>query len=245
MYGDLGRTIAGQKHGLHDETETISAWEKMYPGDPVFQSVGDGEFGYGARIKGVVLTASTAPGAGNSIGLTVNGVTLDPVPFVDSPAETFRRIADSVNLSEALRAKGITAFLLEGEELKFRLSSAGEEVKATVSVSGGTAKPVFSSAPDGKARFRGVVRHMDVSYREGAGFFPAGTAVSVMTHGQITVPVAKDARPDNLVPAYVITSGDEVGRFTHVAEGNYDCGCAFRSERLEGTLALIEVNGLK
>jgi hypothetical protein len=86
---------------------------------------------------------------------------------------------------------------------------------------------------------------MDISFKEGAGFFAAGTAVSVMTRGHIVVRVADSANPDNLVPAYIIMSGENAGKFTDTATGNYNCGCFFRSARLADNLALIEVNGLK
>ena len=244
LYGDLGQAIAGQKFGLNDKTETIIAGERLFPGDPVFQKVGDDEFGYGAGIMGVALTASAALVDGNAVTVTVNGIALEPVSFVESSPETFRRIANAINLSAELRKIGITAFLLEGEALKFFVTSAGAGINASATVTGGASTPTFESAPNGNSKFRGVARHMDISFRDGAGF-PSGHPVSVMTHGHIVVPVADSANPDNLVPAYVIMSGDDAGKFTHVATDNYNCGCFFRSSQLESKLALIEVNGLK
>jgi len=245
LYGDLGQAIAGQKFGLNDETETIIAGERLYPGDPIFQKIGDEEFGYGAGIRSLALTASDALVDGNAVTVTVNGVTLEPVSFVESSPETFRRIASAINLSSELREIGVTAFLLEGNALAFFVTASGATLTASATVAGGASEPTFTSATGGNSKFRGVARHMDISFREGAGLFPSGHPVSVMTRGHITVRVADSANPDNLVPAYVIMSGDDVGKFTHVATGNYDCGCFFRSSRLESKLALIEVNGLK
>ncbi|MDR2484257.1 MAG: hypothetical protein LBD55_02545 [Treponema sp.] len=244
LYGDLGKAIAGQKFGLHDETETLVAGENIYPGDPVFQNVGDEEVGYGAHISGVTLTASAALVAGNNVALTINGVSLE-VAFSESSPETFRKIVDAINLSEDLRGIGITAFQVEGNPLKFSLSGPGVTITGTATVTGGASQATFSSATYTAARFRGVARHMELSYREGTGFYPAGVAVNVLTQGQITVPVADAANPDNLKPAYVILTGANAGKFTDESSGNYDCGCYFRSARIEGNLALIEVRGLK
>jgi hypothetical protein len=243
--GELGQAIAGQKFGLHDETETIMAGENIYPGDPIFQKVGDEVVGYGAHISGVSLTANAALVTGNKVAVTINGVSLPVVEFIDSSEDTFRRIVDAINLSDDIRKKNITAYLLEGQALKFYLSGPGVTITASATVTGGASQATFASATVNDAKFRGVARHMDISYKEGAGFYPAGTSVNLMTRGQITVRVAEGANPDNLVPAYVIMSGDNAGKFTHEASGNYNCGCTFRSSRMEKDLALIEVNGLK
>ena len=246
LYGDLGQAIAGQKMGLHDETETIMAGERIYPGDPIFQKVGDENVGYGANISAISMTASAALVDGNEVAVTVNGIALPSVPFESNSLRTFQNIQDTVNLNEALRALGITAFLLEGEALKFYLTGPGITITASAVVTGGASQATFASAAHSQAKFRGVARHMDISYKEGAGFYPAGTAVNLLTHGQITVRVADNANPDNLVPAYVIMSGEDAGKFTHVSTGgNYDCGCTFRSNRIEGNLVVLEVNGLK
>ena len=246
LYGDLGKAIAGQKMGLHDTTETIMAGEKIYPGDPIFQKVGDENVGYGANISAVALTASAALVTGNKVKVTVNGIELPSVLFDQNSLNTFQNIMDTVNLSAELRDLGITAFLLDGEALKLFLTGPGIAITASVVVTGGAGQATFTSAAHNQSKFRGVARHMDISYKEGAGFYPAGTAVNLMTHGHITVRVADNANPDNLVPAYVIMSGKDAGKFTHVSTGgNYDCGCTFRSNRIEGNLVVVEVNGLK
>ena len=246
LYGDLGKVIAGQKFGLHDETETIVAGEKIFPGDPIFQLVGDENVGYGAHVSSVKLTASAALVAGNSVSVTVNGVTLSGIQFEDSSTDTMRKIVDVINLSEELREKGITAFFLEGVPLSFNISGPGVTITATATVTGGASQPTFASAANsGNAKFRGVARHTELVYKEGTGFYPNGTGVNVMTYGQISVPCADSANPDNLKPAYVIMTGADAGKFTDVAASNYDCGCIFRSSRIEGNLAFVEVRGIK
>lgn len=243
-YGDLGKAIAGQKHGLHDETETIVAGEKIFPGDPIFQHIGDEEVGYGAHLSGKTLTADTALVTANKVSLAINGVNLE-VLFSDSSDETFRKIVDAVNLNDDLRELGITAFQVEGTPLAFSLSGPGLTINAAATVIGGAAQPTFSAADYTDSKFRGVARHMELSYKEGTGFYPVGVAVNLMTKGHIFVPVAEGANPDNLKEAYVIMSGADAGKFTDEAAGNYDCGALFRSARMEGNLALIEVRGTK
>jgi len=246
LYGDLGKAIAGQKFGLHDETETVLAGEKIYPGDPIFQKVGDETVAYGAHVTGVSMTASAALVTGNVVTVTVNGVSVASVTFTSSSPETMQLIVDAINLDEDLRALGVTAFIISGEPLKFYLSGPGIAIAASVAVAGGASQATFASAAYNQSRFRGVARHMDISFKDGAGFYPAGIGVSVMTQGQITVPVADNAVPANLKPAYVIMSGADAGKFTDASGGgNYDCGCTFRSDRISGNLAVVEVNGLK
>jgi len=246
LYGDLGKAIAGQKFGLHDETETLIAGENIYPGDAIFQLVGDEEFGYRAHVSSVTLTASANLAAGSSVAVTVNGVAVAPVDFDVSTSETLRKVVDAINLNEAVRELGITAFIVEGAPLAFSLSGPGVTITAAAAVTGGgSTPPTFSSAANSNAKFRGVARHTELAYKEGVGFYPKGVGVNVMTRGQISVVCASGANPDNLKPAYVIMSGADAGKFTDVAGSNYNCGCTFRSSRLEGDLALIEVNGLK
>ena len=246
LYGDLGKVIAGQKFGLLDDTETIVAGEKIYPGDPIFQLIGDESVGYGAHVSSVKLTASAALVPGNSVSVTINGVTLSGIEFEDSSQNTMRKIVDVINLSEELRGIGITAFILEGVPLAFNLSGPGVTITASATVTGGASQPTFVSAANStNARFRGVARHTELAYKEGTGFYPTGVGVNVMTRGQISVPCADSANPDNLKQAYVIMSGADAGKFTDVAAGNYDCGCYFRSSKIEDNLAFIEVRGIK
>jgi hypothetical protein len=244
-YGDLDKAIAGQKFGLDDETETVIAREKLYPGDPVFSLVGEEDAGYGAHLNGVTLTASAALVTGNSIAVTINGIAVDSVSFDTSSPNTFQKIVDAINLNADVRALGIDAFIKEGSPLKFSLAGSGITITVAAVVTGGASQATFTSAAYTTAVFLGVARHMELSYKEGTGFYPQGVMVNVMTHGRIAIPVADDAGPGNGKKAYVILSGNDAGKFTDVADGAYDCGCYFRSGRIEGNLALVEVRGMK
>jgi hypothetical protein len=245
QYGDLEKAIAGQKFGLDDETETVIAREKLYPGDPIFGLVGEEDAGYGAHLNGVTLTASAALVASNSVAVTINGISVDSVEFDTSSPKTIQKIVEAINLNAEVRALGIDAFLIEGSPLKFALAGPGITITATAVVTLGDSQATFTSAAYTTAKFLGIARHMELSYVEGTGFYPKGVNVSVMTHGKITVPVEDDAAPGNGKSAYVILTGDDAGKFTDVAEDNYDSGCLFRSSRIEGNLALIEVRGMK
>jgi hypothetical protein len=65
-----------------------------------------------------------------------------------------------------------------------------------------------------------------------------------MDFGEIYVPVAEGASPVDKEPAYIILSGENTGKFTDVADGNYDCGAFFRGSEEDG-LARIELRGMK
>jgi hypothetical protein len=244
-YGDLEKAIAGQKQGLQDETETFIAGEKLSPGDAAFALVGGDDVAYKAHVNGVKLTASAALAAGNVVTVTINGNGIAPVSYQDSVRNTFQKIVDAINLNDEIRELEISAFLLEGEDNSFRLGGPGITITAAAVVTGGTAQPTFTAAASTSAIFAGVIRHMELSYKEGTGFYPQGSAVNVMTRGKIVVPVAPGSAPDNFKPAYVILAGDDAGLFTDVAAGNYDTGCVFRTPRIEGDLALVEVRGSK
>jgi hypothetical protein len=244
-YGDLEKAIAGQKFGLHDETETMIAGEKLYPGDPVFGMVGSDNRGYAAHVNAVAFTAAAALVEGNVVTVTVNDITLPGVSFNGDSPTTFQDIVNAINLNEDVRELGIDAFLVEGNPLKFYLSGPGISITATAVVTEGASQTTFTSEAYTTAKFFGVARHQELSYREGTGFYPQGVPVNVMSFGKIIVPVADGAAPDNGKAAYVILSGTDSGKFTDVATNNYDSGCFFRSGRIEGNLALIELRGMK
>jgi hypothetical protein len=245
LYGDMKKALAGAKFGLHDETETFTAGENIYPGDPCFGMVGEKKVCFGAHVNAVALTASEALVAGNQITVTINGITLDPVAFINSSPDTMRAIVQAIDLNDQVRALGIDAFLVEGNPLAFYLSAPGVSITASASVTGGASQATFNQTAYTDAKFVGVARHEELSYREGTGFYPATTSVSVMTYGKVWVPVADDATPDDKKPAYVILSGPDAGKFTDVASSNYDTGAFFRSERTDGSLALVELRGMK
>jgi hypothetical protein len=245
IYGDMPKAIAGAKYGLHDETETFIAGEKIYPGDPCFGMVGEGSKCYGAHVSAASLTASVNLVTGNKIAVTINGVALPVIDFINSHQETMQAIVQSINLNEGISALGINAFLVEGAPRSFYLESPGLSITASAVVTDGATQANFVSASYSSAKFLGVARHQELSYVEGTGFYPEGQPVSVMSYGKIWVPVAEDASPVDKEPAYVILSGDNAGKFTDDSgSGNYNCGCIFRSKN-EGGLALIEVRGLK
>jgi hypothetical protein len=244
IYGDMPKAIAGAKYGLHDETETFIAGEKIFPGDPCFGMVGESSKCYGAHVSAVSLTASTSLVTGNKIALTINGIALAVIDFINSHQETMRAVVQSVNLNAQVSALGISAFLVDGAPNTLYLESPGVSITASAVVTGGASQASFASSSYTSMKFLGVARHQELCYREGTGFYPEGQAVNVMSRGKIWVPVAETASPVDKEPAYVILSGDDAGKFTDTASGNYDCGCIFRS-RNEGGLALIEARGLK
>jgi hypothetical protein len=243
LYGDPQRAIAGQKHGLKDSTRTYCAGEKIYPGDPVFGMVGDERTCYRAHVNAVTLTASAALVTGNKVAVTINGKTLSPVEFTSSSNETLAAIVQAIGLDDSLSELGITAFVVDGANA-IAIVGPGITITASAIVTGGESQATFTAAADTNMKFLGVARHTELGFKEGTGFYPPTHAVNVMDFGDIYVPVADDASPSDKEPAYIILSGDDAGKFTDAADGNYDCGAFFRGSEEDG-LARIELRGMK
>jgi hypothetical protein len=246
IYGDMAEAFAGMKSGLQDETETFIAGEKIYPGDPLFGTVGDSKKCYRAHVSAIGFTASAELVAGNKVAVTVNGVSLPAIQFINSTQETLRAIVNAVNLNDSLSSLGIAAFIVDGSPLSIYFEGPGITLTASATVTEGASQATFSSAAYTNTKFVGIARHQEMSFAEGSGFYPEGVAVSAMTRGKIWVPVADDSTPVDKEEAYVVISGDDAGKFTdNSGTENYDCGCYFRSGRIKGNIALVEVRGMK
>jgi hypothetical protein len=243
LYDPPARAIAGQKYGLKDNVRTYCAGEKIYPGDPVFGMVGDEITCYGAHINAVTLTASAALVAGNKVAVTVNGKTLPVVTFINSSAETLAAMVQAIELDDDLSDLDITAFVIDGTNA-IGIVGPGITITASATVTEGDTQPTFTAGGDTNMKFLGVARHTELGFKEGAGFYPPPHAVNVMDFGEIYVPVAEGVSPADKEPAYIILSGNEAGKFTNDADGNYDSGAFFRSNEEDG-LARIELRGMK
>jgi hypothetical protein len=243
LYDEPGRAIAGQKNGLNDNVRTYRAGEKIYPGDPVFGMAGDETTCYGAHINAVTLTASAALVNGNQVAVTVNGKSLAPVAFINSTADTLAAIVQGIELDGDLGEQGITASVLEGANA-ILIAGPGISITASAVVTGGASQATFDPAADTNMKFLGVAEFTQLGFKEGTGFYPPTHAVNVMDFGEIYVPVAEDASPLDKEPAYIILSGDDAGKFTDAADGNYDCGAFFRGT-VEDSLVRIELRGMK
>jgi hypothetical protein len=243
LYDPPARAIAGQKYGLKDNVRTYRAGEKIFPGDPVFGMAGDENTCYGAHVNAVTLTASEALVTGNKVAVIVNGKSLSVVEFINSSNETLAAIVQAIELDDSLSELGITAFMVEGANA-IGIVGPGITITASATVTDGTSQATFASAADTNMKFLGVAEHTELGFKEGAGFYPPNHAVNVMDFGEIYVPVADDASPSDKEPAYIILSGDDAGKFTDAADGNYDCGAFFRGHEEDG-LARIELRGMK
>jgi hypothetical protein len=245
LYGGLKPAIAGLKFGLDSETESIAAGERFYPGDPVFGFVGNDKVGFGAHVSSVSATASADLVTGNSIDVTINGVSLDAVNFVTSSEETIREVVNAINLNEDIRDLGIEAYLVEGAPRAFYLAAPGLTITASAAVTGGSSQATFTVAAYTDMKFMGVAPFEQIADKDGVGFYPAHTSVPVQYSGKLYIRVASGANPGDKKSAYIILTGDDAGKFTDVAGSNYDCGCFFRSGKVGNDLALIELRGLK
>lgn len=242
IYSEPARGIAGQKYGLQNVVETCVAGEDVEPGAPVFGAVGDGRV-FNAHRNVAVLTADGDCAAGNTLAVTVNGVELS-VGFDTDAGKTLEAVADAINGSEELAAAGIGA---SADKARRTVTVAGDgvDVSAGIAVTGGSSRPSFTCRSSCGMRFVGVAARAELSHAGGAGFYPKGSAVNVLTRGKIWAPVADGANPADKADAFVALSGGGKGAFTDAGgDESYDCGCAFRSDGQDG-LALVEVRGLK
>jgi hypothetical protein len=243
LYGDPQRAIAGQQFGLSGHTRTYAAGEKLYPGDPVFGMVGDSEHCYGVHLNAVTLTASANLVTGNKVAVVVNGIALPVVEFVESTKKTLEKVVQEIELDGDLSELEITAFAVEGARA-FTIVGPGISISASAVVTEGASQATFSSAADTDLKFVGVAEHTELCARSGTGYYEPEDSVNVRDFGEIYVPVADDADPADKEQAYIILSGDEAGLFTNEADGNYDCGAFFRSNKQDG-LARVELRGMK
>lgn len=240
LYGDPQRAIAGQRHGLTGRTRTYIAGEKIYPGDPVFGMIGDGDRCYRAKINAVTLTLSAALVIGNKIAVTVNGVALPVIEFVDTTAKTLAAVAREIALNSSIGELGITAFVVEGANA-LTIVGPGIAITASATVTGGASQATVTPAANTNMKFIGVAEHTELCTKNGTGYYDVKDAVNVRDNGDIYVPVADAAYPADKEPAFIDVAN---GVFTDIPGNNYDCGCIFRSNKQDG-LALIEVRGLK
>jgi hypothetical protein len=165
------------------------------------------------------------------------------VEFISSSAETLAAIVQAIELDNDLSELGITAFVVEGTNA-IGIVGPGITITASATVTEGETQPTFTAAADTNMKFLGVAEHTELGFKEGVGFYPPAHAVNVMDFGEIYVPVAESATPSDKESAYIVISGDDAGKFTDIASGNYDSGAFFRSN-VEDGLARIELRGMK
>jgi hypothetical protein len=245
LYGNQKKAILGSVLGLHQDIETRLAGQKIYPGDPLFAAVGDAQGAFLPALTAAKATVSALVSA-NVVAITINGISVAPVTYDTDAETTLNAVANAVNADGDIRDLGIEAYRVAGEPLTFYLSSAAVAITASGVITLGDSQGTVTVTAFTDKKFIGVARHSDsLSYREGAGFYPKGEEVNVVVHGQIAVNVVPGSDPAAYKPAYVITSGDDIGKFTADASGNYDTGAIFRSGEVEPGLAFLEVRGVK
>jgi len=240
LYAEPPRAIAGQTHGLEGHTRTYAAGEKLFPGEPLFGMVGDDEHCYRAHVNAKTVTFSGPLVQGNKIAVTVNGIALATVEFVDSSTATIERIVRGIDINTALGELGINAFIVEGVNA-FTIVGPGIDITAVVSITEGASQPSVSVQADTNMKFIGVAEHTELATNKGTGFYDIDDAVNCRDFGDIYAFVHGDAFPSDKEPAYINIAQ---GVFTDVPGGNYDCGCFFRSNKQDG-LARVEVRGMK
>jgi hypothetical protein len=202
--------------------------------------IGDDEHCYRSHINALTFTASTELVQGNIVTVTINGIAVAAVTFVESTTKTLERIVREIDLSTALSDLGINAFLIKGANA-FTVVGPGIDITASVVVTEGASQAAFTSEAATNMKFIGVAEHTELASVNGTGFYEISDSVNVRDLGDIFVPVHEDAHPSDKEPAYIDIAS---GTFTDVPGDNYDCGCFFRSSKKDD-LARIEVRGMK
>jgi hypothetical protein len=246
LYGETPSAMIGQLYGSHAITETVTAAEKIYPGDPIFGLVGDDKMGYLAHLNAVTLTGSANLITGNQVAIVINGIDVGSVAFQTDHATTMVAIVNAIDQNEAVRALGIDAFQVEGVPRAIYLGAPGVSITAALTVTGGSSQASFSSSAGTSSKFIGIAKRSDaLSFKDGVGFYPPSMPVGVLKEGRIAIRLADATVPGDKKPAYIILDGNDAGKFTDDDSGNYDSGCIFRSDRIDGDLAFVEVHGIK
>lgn len=240
LYADPPRAIAGQTHGLTGHTRTYSAGEKIFPGDPLFGMVGDDEHCYRPHVNAKTITLSEPLVQGNKVAVTINGIALAVVEFVESSTATLQRIVRDIDINTALGNLGINAFIVEGADA-FTIVGPGITFTVVVDITDGESQAEVTITADTNMKFIGIAEHTELSSNKGTGFYDVNDSVNVRDFGDIYAPVHENAHPSDKEAAYIDIAN---AVFTDIPGGNYDCGCFFRSNKQDG-LARVEVRGMK
>ena len=250
-YGDLTPARAGTIEGLEACIESRVAKAQVSFGAPLFYDAADEKGCYNPVQDKATVTLSADLVTSNVITSIVklNGVALTTVAstFATDHATTMTaHIAAIHALTGVACVAGATnrAFIITGDTL------GNVTVTTTVTLGGSQATATYAYA-SATLVFGGV---SIVSHRE---FFDAATGVDVsgaypikdmvnsLNKGSVWVKVPSISNTANK-PAYVIlnTESADYGKFTTTATNNYDSGCWFKSNPLNG-LAIVEVRGIK
>jgi hypothetical protein len=239
-YGDNITAIAGQKFSFNDETESYTAGEPLIAGKACFGFIGDSRWVFSTNPQCVVLTASAELVKGNILTVTVNGTSLGEIAFHESSAQTLKTVVARINASLVLQKLGIVASVGDSA-LTVNILSNGTTITASGIVTGGTTQATIIAVARTDKKFVGVVRHQELSYKDGVGFYPARTVVNVQTAGLITVLLAPGVNPVSKSNAFIVLEGTSAGMFTDNDEA-YESASTFHSGRLDGSDALAILN---
>jgi hypothetical protein len=245
LYGNLDKAIAGLKYGLGagDDIETGIAQEAIAFGAPVFGYAGTEDKVYASHSGKIVALLSADLVTSNVLTSTINGIAVATTFATDHATSMTAHIA-AINAKAELIALGIVAASAGARSIS--VIGKALDVTFTQVVTLGASQATASYTASTGMVFLGIAMFTQKSTVDtGAGNsgYVSGEAVNIMRRGTIWVPVSVSVLDKEA--AYVIFAATNQGKLTNSSSGTYDIGGYFRSNKITGDLAILEVRGLK
>ena len=243
-YDYMDAAIAGLKVGLISKVEGgwVCAESLGIPyGRPVFGHIGNSKeaFNYKNDVSKIVISTDFI--TGNSTIVTVDGVATSAIVF-DTDHDTtvaalVAAIAGLTGVEAQLDATDVDnlTILIQKKTKSF----VTDDVTAVTTL--GATQPTYVITYGSSQVFLGVslfvqkASSLDVSTNQG---YEQYEPVAVMSRGQIHVPVGAAVAANN--EAYVLTSGDDLGKF---GASGLAIDSRYKGNAASGGLAIAEVNG--
>lgn len=221
MYGNQDQLSAGNKYGVQrpSVTEPFTAASALGFGKAAFGYLGEPDNCTDVFTDKNTVTYSTDFIADNVIAFSVNGVAIDPVVFDTDHDTTMGLLVAAI---QALDPDYIVSY--SGDVVT--VTTPGEDVVLTSSVTLGASQPtatVGTAAVSDALVFLGPVVKAQKAPTEVSGSstgYVENEELEVMRSGYLCVVVDDIANCQENAPVYVITSGDDKGKFTGTAGSN-------------------------
>lgn len=245
LYGSLDKAIAGLKYGLGsgDDVETGIAQEDIAFGAPVFGFAGTEDKVYAAHTSKATTTLDADLVASNVLTTTINDIAVATTYGTSHAASMTAHIA-AINAKAELIALGITAAASGARGIV--ITTKALDLVVTQAVTLGASQAGSTTAYLSGMVFLGIALFTQKSTVDNGATtskYVAGEAVNILRKGFVWVPVSVSVLDKEA--AYAIYASTNQGKFTNSSSSNYDIGGYFRSNKITGDLAILEVRGLK
>ena len=243
-YDYMDAAIAGLKVGLQSRVE--GGWVCAESGGiaygmPVFGHIGNNKqcWTYKNDVSKIVLSADLI--TDNSVAISVDGVALTATVFADDHDTTMDAILAKLNALDGVVAildaddANNRTFIIQKKTKSF--STGDVTCVVTLGESAATATITYGSSQVflGVALFVQKAPSIGVAANQG---YEQHEPVAVMADGEIWVPVGAAVDANN--EAYVLTSGDDLGKF---GASGLAVQARYKSNAASGALAIAKIDG--